>query len=177
VIATVLSTQVIDGSFFTWQLRRRGIDLGHGRRGRQLRRIQAREIMDRVYATIGPEASLADIRRLFQTAPHGELFVVGDGGGLIGTITFHELRDVEFEDGDEPSHTAGDICRRAPPVLLASDSLNRALDIFERSEDPHIAVVEDRELCRLIGLVHERDVMLALNRALARVEAEGGPGV
>jgi len=171
VIANVITFQVVGGSFFTLQLRRRGVDLVGGQELRLLRRIGVNAIIDRVFATVPPEAGLAEVRRKLMDAPHGELFVVDGDGALVGTITFHELREAAFEVEPDADTRADGLMRADPPHLAVAESLDRALAILEERDEPHIPVVEDRASMRLVGLVHERDVVLELKRALVRAQA------
>ena len=175
VIASVITHQTIGGSFFIWQLRRRGVDLTDARRARMLRRVRVRTIMDRKFQTVAPSAAAAEIRRLLQNAPHGELFVVDADGALSGTITFHDLREAAFDTGRDDELSAADLARRNPPVLRIDDALDRALDILEDQHEPHIPVVEDRDNMVLVGVVHERDVVLALNRVIAEADHAAAP--
>ena len=138
-----------------------------------LRRVKVRTIMDRKFQTVPPSAAADEVRRLLQNAPHGELFVVDAAGALTGTITFHDLRETAFDTGRDDEISAADLARCDPPVLLVDDALDRALDILEAHDEPHIPVVENRDDMVLVGVVHERDVVLALNRALADADHTG----
>ena len=62
-----------------------------------------------------------------------------------------------------------------PPSLSANDSLEAALKMMQDTGEEHVAVVEDRTSMKLIGFLHEIDVMLIYNRALidARREERG----
>ncbi|MCP4329414.1 MAG: CBS domain-containing protein [Alphaproteobacteria bacterium] len=167
VIASVITHQVIGGSFFDWQLRRRGIDVTGSRHTRLLRHYRVDDVMDVDFAAISPDAGVKEVRRLLQKAPHGELFVVDEAETLIGTITFQDLREAAFDTGLDDTIKAGDLADLHPKVLIVSDDLGRALQIFENQDDPHIPVVDSKQSMKFLGLVHERDVILRLNRAIA----------
>ena len=70
---------------------------------------------------------------------------------------------------------ASDVARLHPPSLSANDSLEAALKMMQNTGEEHVAVVEDRTSMKLIGFLHEIDVMLIYNRALidARREERG----
>lgn len=174
VISTVITQQFVGGSLFTWQLRARGVDVSGMREARVLKSMRVTDVMDRVFQAVRPEAPLVDVRRLLQHAPHGELFVIDGDGRLVGTIRFHELMQATLDGGDEAPPTALDIARRETPMLLADDTLDEALKILEAQDEHHIPVVRSAADHTFVGLVHERDVVLALNRALARSVPHGG---
>jgi CIC family chloride channel protein len=57
-------------------------------------------------------------------------------------------------------------------VLAADADLEEALKLMESTHEEHIAVLSDLEDRRMVGIVHQVDVMLAYNRALLRVHRE-----
>jgi CIC family chloride channel protein len=70
---------------------------------------------------------------------------------------------------------ARDVARLHPPSLSAGDTLEGALKMMQDTGEEHVAVVEDRTSMKLVGFLHEIDVMLIYNRALldARREERG----
>ena len=60
-------------------------------------------------------------------------------------------------------------------ALQQEDSLQQALKTMRTAGEEHLAVVENHETMRLVGFVHEIDVMQVYNRALidARREERG----
>ncbi len=59
-------------------------------------------------------------------------------------------------------------------MLTAEDDLNAALKLMRAEHEEHVPVVADRERRTLVGFVHERDVLVAYNRALLEQRAEAG---
>ena len=57
----------------------------------------------------------------------------------------------------------------------AVDTLEHALKMMQDTGEEHVAVVENRDSQKLVGFIHEIDVMLVYNRALldARREERG----
>ena len=172
VIASVVTQQVHGRSYFTWQLERRGLSVKGGREIGLLQSIQVRDVMGEDYATIDRTESIPRVREMIQNAQFGELFVVDGNGRLHGTITFADLHEVAFDTSHDDELKAGDVARRHPPALDAEDDLEKAIKLFGAADEPHIAVVDDHEHMQLRGVLHERDAMLAYNRALLQVRAE-----
>ena len=62
--------------------------------------------------------------------------------------------------------------RADPPFLTADDTLEAAVKLFSQVEEGLLPVVETRHGRRLVGCLHERDVMRAYNHALIKLRAE-----
>ncbi len=176
VVASVATVNSLQGaSYFRGQLARRGIDVDRSRiEADLLRDIQVGGVISSAYSTTLPEACLRDVRLQLQTAAFGELFVVSAERRLIGTITLADLAPEAFERELDTLIVARDVARLHPPMLAAEDSLQDALGLMESRSEAHIPVVRNRENREIIGVVHERDVMLAYNQALVRLHREEG---
>ena len=175
VIATVITQQVRGQSFFMWQLDRRGVTLKGARELSLMDSTRVADVMSRDFAVVDPSLDMNGIRERLLAAPHGELFVVNAEGALAGTITLADLAEGAFDHSIDDVVNAGDVARLHPPALQQEDSLQQALKTMRTAGEEHLAVVENHETMRLVGFVHEIDVMQVYNRALidARREERG----
>ena len=172
VIASEI-TQVFYGhSFFTNQLRARGIDLKGEFETEALKAHTIRQIMEDRTKPVPVDTSLMEVRALLQASSAGELFVVDDETVLHGTITLADLHEMAFDGSKDGSKAACDVSRRHAPMLCGEDDLGAALELMQETGEDHIAVVENFDTMRFIGCVHHRDVMSAYNRALAQSHHE-----
>jgi CIC family chloride channel protein len=173
VIASVLTQQFFGGSFFLWQLDRRGVNLRRGRESALLAETHVGDVMTTgAFAAVSPAMPIGALRERIQTAPHGQLFVVGDGGRLVGTITLSDMSDAAFDHSVDGLVNAIDVTRTNPPVLTPEADLEAAIRLMEQVHEEHIAVVDGPDSMKLVGVVNEVEVMLAYNRALMRARAE-----
>lgn len=172
VIASVITQQLHGKSFFSWLLESRGVNLRGGRELELLHAVHVSGVMVHEWDRIAPDASWQDVHDALLASKDGELFVMGEDMRLAGTITTADLSFSEQVKGGESKTTAADIARRKPPVLRADEDLLEAVEHIERIGEPHIAVVEDEGEMVMVGLVHERDLMLAHKRALLQARAE-----
>ncbi|MDJ0947648.1 MAG: chloride channel protein [Alphaproteobacteria bacterium] len=173
VVVASLITQSFHGrSFFVWQLERRGLNLKGGREAGLLRAVRLRDIMDNAFDSIAPDASLEEVRRCLISSTNGELFVTAEDGRLEGAITFAEIGEAAFDESADQGRTALDIARRNPPFLQAGDDLDSVMRRIGGIGEPHVAVVADKDSMVMVGLVHEREIMLAYQRAIAQARAE-----
>jgi len=173
VIAPVLTQQFFGGSFFLWQLDRRGVNLRRGRETALLAETHVGNVMTTgAFYTVAPAMPIDTLRERIQTAPHGQLFGVDETGTLVGTITLSDMSDAAFDHSVDGLINAIDVTRTHPPVLTPEADLEDAIKLMEQVHEEHIAVVDSRETMKLVGVVNEVEVMLAYNRALMRARAE-----
>lgn len=172
VTASLITRQIFKHSFFSWQLARRGLDVKGGREQNLLRAIRIESVMKSEYETVDPQASMDDVRHALQESYYGEIFVVDAMGILQGTITLHDLGDAAFDTSNDSRLKAQDVARRNPPTLAPEDTLDRAIKLMDSVHEEHIAVVTDRYVMRVVGFVHQLDVMSAYNRAVLESRAE-----
>lgn len=172
VIASLITKVWHGSSFFTDQLRRRGLDLQGGHDMAALRNLRVHDLMRQDHVQVSADADLETMRDRLRQAPHNELFVVDAEDRLVGTITLADLGEAAFDTSKDRSVVALDVARKSPPSLTLSDDLQRAIRRFAEVDEGLLAVVDDTETRRLIGCLHERDVMRAYNSALVNLRAE-----
>lgn len=172
VIASLITRTWHGPSFFADQLKRRGLDLQGGHDMAALRSLKVRDLMRRDHVTVSPEATLDRLRDRLRHAPLNELFVVDADDRLVGTITLADLGEVAFDVSQDRELCADNLARRSPPVLAGSDDLQVAIRRFAEVDEGLLGVVDDVDGTRLVGCLHERDVMRAYNTALVNLRAE-----
>jgi CIC family chloride channel protein len=173
VISSVITQQFFGRTFFSWQLERAGFDLRGGFETALLRGISVRAILSRDDdETVPIGLGLPEVRVRLLESRTGELFVINGDGRLHGTIMLSDLSDVAFDHVVDNLVNAGDVARLHPPSVLADDDLEAANKTIRDSGETHIAVVEDYETYKFVGILHERDLMAAYNRALVEARAE-----
>jgi len=173
-IASVLTQEVLGRSFFTWQLERSGISLKGGREIGLLSQIRVSDVMKRDYAAIAPDAGLEEVRAKLRGARYGELFVLEDDNRLVGVLTVTDLAQQEEEAQEASSEppTARRLARANPPMLEAEEEIRQAMRLMDTAGESHLPVVDSKEARRVVGFVHEHDVVLAYQRALLQARAE-----
>ncbi len=171
VVASAIIEQTLNRSLFTWQLHRKGISLRGGRDMEFLGRIRIADVMKDDYLTVTADTGLEPLTDCLRRARYGEVFVVDDDRRLIGVITTVDLMHADAgPDGEVP--TAATLLHRDPPALQTGDDLHRAINLMEGAGESHLPVVETLESRKLVGFVHEHDVMLAYHRAIVEARAE-----
>src|SRR5690606_24040515 len=137
-----------------------------------LREVKVRSLLDRAATRVAPDTPLAEVRTAFAGTAYGELMVVDSEGVLRGLITYGDLAAVAFKSDPDEGMTAVEICRATPPLLAANDDLEMALRLFRQTGEAHLPVIDNRSDHRLLGLIHEHEVMAAYHRALVQAQGE-----
>jgi CIC family chloride channel protein len=174
VVAAIATTSALHGpSYFRGQLSDRGIDVAKNRlESDLLQDIEVGKVLSKNFARTYPDIPLSEVRIKLQAAAFGELFVVDREDHLIGTITLSDFAPEAFDRELDTLVVARDIVRLNPPLLEASNNLEDALKMMEYQDEAHIAVVNSLENRKILGVIHERDIMLAYNRALVKVHQD-----
>ena len=176
-LASLITNHVVGRSFFTWVLEYRGIDLSGGRARQLLKGQRVRDIMASAYVTLPQEADGDAIRRELRQHPRGNFLVLDGEHRLTGVLTLEDLRPLLYgeEDDAERKASAGALMHAAPVVVTPEDDLDMALECMAASDDDFLPVVRTRDDHRIAGVLKQRDLTLAHNRALAEagMEARG----
>ena len=151
--------QVFGHSFFGWQLAKRGVNLAGGRENRVLRQTKVKSVMKQDYVTLQPTARLDDVREKLKQTTYAEVFVVDEEGILVGTVTLLDLADDAFDRSHDEEFRVVDLCRRDPPTADQEDDLEEAMWFMESCGEEHVAVIDSPESGKLVGVLHERDVL------------------
>jgi CIC family chloride channel protein len=96
----------------------------------------------------------------------GTIFVVDRDGILHGTITLSDLADSAFDTSMDTLLNALDVSHLHPLAVDADDDLGKAFGLMESGGEDHVPVVEDHESMKLVGVIHQRDVMHAHSRVV-----------
>lgn len=175
MIATVIASQITQNSYgfsyFTWQLSERGVDLRGGREEVLMRNRLVADIMRNDHVVALSNAPLDEIRGKLVGVSYGEVFVTDKENRLVGTVTLPDLSEVAFNDIYDNVLTAEDVIREKPPTVCVGDDLEQALAVLENAAEEHIAVVDGKKTMRLLGVLHERDLLLEFHRSVR--EARG----
>jgi len=159
--------------FFSWQLKRRGVNINAGREHGIIQNIPVGQVMKREFSIIGPDAPYEDVIASLKQAVWGELFVVDDQRRLQGVITIPDLNAaVQAASRPAESLTALQLSRRSPPMLAVNDPLDMAMETIDSARESHLPVVDSLDHGVVVGFLHEHDVMMAYHKALLRARAE-----
>jgi chloride channel protein, CIC family len=167
VVAVLVANALMDESLMTEKLARRGIRVHNEFEVDVLRTARVGEVMTRDVMALPASSSVEEVRRRFETGPHGAYPVVDEAGRVVGIIARADL----LADAGGPAVSASDVASRDvvtvephDPVLLA---LRRMID--EGVE--HLPVVVDGHL---VGICTRTDILRARVRQLDHERRQEG---
>ena len=172
VIASEITTQLYGRSFFSEQLKRRGIDLKGGFEADIMHSIHLSSVLARDYELVSMDVCLPDLRAMLQQSKVGEIYVLRESGALYGAITLADMSEVAFDAAIDDLLRAGDLARTGTQVLCEGDDLEAALSLLAETGEDRIAVVDDTDAMVLKGYVTHAAVMAAYNKALLKSRHE-----
>ncbi|RMF85165.1 MAG: chloride channel protein [Nitrospirae bacterium] len=141
---------------------------------RLLETVRVAQVMRPGGVTLDAAAPYREILRVIANSDQLVFPVLGEGGRVLGALTFRDLR--RFLDAAELEDlvVAADVASEEIPVLTARDTLARAMELFSRYDLEELPVVEEAASRRFAGIVTRREVMAARARLLAEWEMEEG---
>jgi CIC family chloride channel protein len=175
VLSTLVSQLLSRDSIYTMKLARQGIDIFRRDDPNPLKNLFVRDVIDRSPEVIPESASFERVLDLVVQSSHTQFFVVSDQGRLMGAIALSELRRLLYE-GEALRHlvVARDLVDPNRPTVTGDDDLDVVMHLLSRSGVDELAVLDPVEPGRLIGSVHQKDVIETRNREMLRRDLAGG---
>jgi CIC family chloride channel protein len=175
VLSTLVARFLQKESIFTLPLVRRGVDLRPDEDPNVLKSLWVRDVLDVSPQTLPASASFERILDLIVESDHTEFFVVDEAGAYVGPIALAEVRRLLHEREHLSSVVvAGDLVAEGRPSVTPEDNLDLAMRIFGREPVEELAVVDAENPARLVGSLHRRDVITALQQETLRRDLAGG---
>ncbi len=154
VLSSLTVRRTFGYSFATWRFHLRGeairsaVDIGW------VRNLTAGRMMRKDIRTVPVEMDMTSFRREFPLG-HTQRVVMVDAAGRYAGIVFPpEAHAVEAD-----SMTLADLLHYRDTVLLPQMSVKEAIAAFEAAESDALAVVDDKETRRVIGLLTEQHAL------------------
>ncbi|PCI33474.1 MAG: chloride channel protein [Alphaproteobacteria bacterium] len=167
VISNLITQHFLkSSSVFHMQLKRGGLDLEGGRARHVMRSTLVGSLMTDKYATASTLATLDQIRQTLLTQSHDHIYILDENCQISGLITVAELQKAHSQPQGQKPEVAGDFCRPVPLTLTPSDSLEDAFHKFDISGDETLPVVTDDPQAEIIGILRQKYVLQAYNKAL-----------
>jgi len=172
--ANVITSHLFGESFFTWQLRRAGIDLDQRSEYALLRSRRVGELLREDHVAVARGTDLGTLWRILHDR-HGPVFVVDGNGRLVGVVDFDDLFELALAPERDGPPVVDAVIEPADVVLTPDCDLARAVQLACESAHDALPVVASTGDPRLVGEVRLRDLLRAYDEA-ARVarEAEAG---
>ncbi len=171
VIATFVARGITRESIYTLKLLRRGIDIEAGKDVNVLKSLRVEDFMTWRPETIREDIRLRQLVQILPFSQHTSFPVVDKANNLVGMLSLKDFRQAVFEESLMDIIIVRDIATIPAIAVECTDNLATALNLIEENGIERLPVVRDGEgRNKVVGLLSQRDIMSAYNRAL---EARG----
>ena len=163
VVSSLTVRRAFGYSFSTWRFHLRGeairsaVDVGW------MRNLTAGRMMRKEFATVPQDSSVVELQRRFPLGSIQRLVAVDEQGRYAGMVLVQDLHSV----GPEVSRVS-ELLHQQREVLLAQMTVKDAITMFERTETDALAVVDDLEHMRVIGMLTEQFALRRYSEQLDR---------
>jgi chloride channel protein, CIC family len=173
LISTILTSIIQDeGSIYTLKLIRRGVDIRGGMEQNILRSLKVMDLMKIKTAQVPETATLSEILIAFKEQDASYLHVIKDNKELAGIISFRDIRKLLDRKERYEGISAGDIDTVETSVVTPDDNIQNALHIMSSRGVSQLPVVDPHNRRKLVGILRQKDVIAAYDKAVLRQEIE-----
>jgi CIC family chloride channel protein len=173
ITATLLATVLKKGNIYTIKLMRRGVTLHRGREQSILQEILVQDVMWSEVHKVQENTFLVDIIKAFQELHTSYLTVVDKDGLLSGIISFRDIRLVLQEEQLGHLIVAKEVATRGVVTVTPMEDAETALRKMGQTGVSQLPVVDSHNPRRVIGVIHEKDITAAYDRASLALASEG----
>lgn len=159
VIATFVASAFLQESLMTEKLARRGLRVRGEYEVDVMRTLRVAAIMTEQVETLPSSATVADVRRRFETAKHGAYPIVDPDGRLRGIVA---RSDILYADAPDDADVFA-VANRDVVALAPDDEVHTALERMLEGRFGHVPIVVDD---RVVGIVTRTDITRTRMRQL-----------
>ena len=157
ITSSVVSRKLYPYSIYTEALQRKGVDLNMRLEEAVMAGMLVRDLAREDPDTLHPATGYREVVDRFFGAHRQRLFVVDDGGRLLGEISLHDIKHVLEDPGQLTAVVAHDLLRPAERTLLQDDRLDEAAEAFSHSNWERLPVIDGDG--RFRGVLSKRDLL------------------
>jgi CIC family chloride channel protein len=160
-VVSVVVRRSFGYSFATWRLHLRGESIRSAQDIGWMRTLTVARLMRSDVRTARLDMTLADFREEFPLGSTQWAVIVDKAGRYAGLVSVPDAHLAEAGPGTAGLGTANlmPLLRCKGDVLLPQMNIKEAADLFERSENEALAVIEDRIGLRVVGILSESYVL------------------
>jgi CIC family chloride channel protein len=155
ILSSLLARALHPYSIYTESLRGKGIDLRMEEA--VLAGLKAESLMRADPQTLRPGEPYADLVKKFLSTPRQRLFVVGDDGKLLGSVSIHDIKYALENPETLTAVVALDLMTPAEHLIHPQERLHLATEIFARSDYERLPVVDADGI--FLGILAKRDLL------------------
>tara|TARA_B110000438_G_scaffold101670_1_gene100556 strand:+ start:2644 stop:4413 length:1770 start_codon:yes stop_codon:yes gene_type:complete len=169
VISTLMTKSLHGPSYFLWVLAHRGVVLQGGHEVGALEQPELNTLIRHDHSILNESDSLSSLRDTLVLAANGEVFVEGRGK-FFGRLMLSDMGKMAYNEEYDMQKTVIDLVKVTDLFVYETDTLDDAVQVFSGGEDSLVAVLDAPDTKRIVGCLHERDVIRAQLAYVRRLE-------
>ncbi len=170
-VATIVGRLLHPRSIYTEALAERGVRVGGRMEALIMDTIQVRDLMRQGAPPVRAHDRLDDVLKRLLSEGRKELFVVGDDGAFLGTISLAELSEYLGRPEALGGLRAAQILSTDVPVLTLDDPLSEAIGRWSQVSRDRLPVVDHVETRRYVGELSAGDIITLYSQEILNKEA------
>ena len=172
ILSTILASSLKKGSIYTIKLLRRNVDISGGMEQNILRSMEVGGFMTENPPTVPEGMNLLHLITTLKEEDVSYLHVVNENNDLTGIISFRDIRPLFEEEDLHLLVVAKDVATDNPKTVRAHDSILTALQTMSSLGVSQLPVVGGENGKKVIGILRDKDVIAAYDKAIIRREIE-----
>jgi len=168
IIATLLATRLQRGSIYTMKLLRRGVRLSMGIDTSVLRSIAAAELPRKAPVFVGADEPLQRLLEMAQEADVSDFVVADAQQRYRGMVLAEDIRVALLQPEAVPLLLVEELVRPDVPVVYPQEPLDVVLAKFAKCDAETLAMADESDKDRIIGLITRQGLLNTYQAALAR---------
>lgn len=152
IVSSMVVREMFGYSFSTWRLHLRGETIRSAHDVGWMRSLTVGRMMRAGVRTVHKDISLAEFRRKYPLGSASRVIVVDEGDRYAGVVMVPEAHAAE--DGAAKRDLV-DMLRFADTALTPQMNIKQAMFLFERSESEALAVVDNAQSLKILGMLTE----------------------
>jgi CIC family chloride channel protein len=169
VISTLMTKSLHGPSYFLWVLAHRGVVLQGGHEVGALEQPELNTLIRHDHSILNESDSLSSLRDTLVLAVNGEVFVEARGK-FSGRLMLSDMGKMAYNEEYDTQKTVIDLVKVTDLFVYETDTLDDAVQVFSGGEDSLVAVLDAPDTKRIVGCLHERDVIRAQLAYVRRLE-------
>jgi CIC family chloride channel protein len=171
IVSAITVRELFGYSFATWRLHLRGETIRSAHDIGRIRALTVGKLMRRDVRTVRSDMRVAAFRRDFPLGSTQRVVVVDGADRYAGLILVSQLHAIEL-NGEADLRTIGEFLTFKKDVLEPQMNIKDAMRIFDQSESEALAVIDDPESRKVIGLLSESHALRRYSEELDRARRD-----
>jgi len=169
IMSTYVMTRFSDYSLYTEKLRRRGIELVHGRDISVMDKIKVSDVMRRHVTTIPENLPFGKVMELIANSRDSYFPMVDSENRLCGIVSIQNVREFMLDSSDLCDLVvAKEIATENVITVTGRHNLNEAMEKFALIDIEQLPVVSHDDPLKIEGMLSRIDVIAAYNKEVLK---------